>query len=131
LSLQLKHLPKLPSDDIALYTITSDSTLRIFLPVLDAPTRLQLHASLDKHRFLTASNQRSLNSRIFLLDRDIFKADQMHYGDSAIGHAREGSVSDEGRRQRLKDVVSEGWDMFAGILDDGSVVVRALAVRPS
>ena len=34
-------------DDLILYTITSDATLRIFLPVLDAPQRLQLHASLD------------------------------------------------------------------------------------
>jgi hypothetical protein len=38
---------------------------------------------------------------------------------------------DESQRRRLTELYEEGWDLFARILDDGSIVIQALAVgRP-
>jgi hypothetical protein len=35
---------------------------------------------------------------------------------------------DEARRRRVKEVIDEGWDLFARVMSDGSVLVTAVAV---
>ena len=37
--------------------------------------------------------------------------------------------TDESQRRRLTELYEEGWDLFCRILDDGSIVIRAVAVR--
>ena len=39
------------------------------------------------------------------------------------------SKVDESQRRRLTELYEEGWDLFCRILDDGSIVIRAVAVR--
>jgi len=39
------------------------------------------------------------------------------------------SKTDESQRRRLKELYEEGWDLFCRILNDGSIVIRAVAVR--
>ena len=39
------------------------------------------------------------------------------------------SKTDESQRRRLTELYEEGWDLFCRILDDGSIVIRAVAVR--
>ena len=41
------------------------------------------------------------------------------------------SKAGESQRRRLTELYEEGWDLFCRILDDGSIVIRAVAVRPS
>ena len=59
-------------DDGILYTVTEDATLRIFMPVLDSPQRVQLHATVDLFTavpFSVASQVRTSN--IYWLDREV------------------------------------------------------------
>jgi hypothetical protein len=112
-------------DDLILYTITSDSILRIFLPVLDSPRRLQLHASLDIFAalpFSVASGLSSSKSAVFWLDREVV-------GDTLKGILGTTALDvEDGERKRLKDIQDEGWDLFLRVSGDGSIVVSAVAV---
>jgi hypothetical protein len=118
-------------DDVVLYTTTSDSTLRVFLPVLDSPQRLQLHVSLDLFsslpfsvatKYLTESNTSSPASRIFSIDRQLVR--------TAIAAILDKHPHPEdAARVRLKEIYDEGWDLFLRVLSDGSVLVTAVAVR--
>ncbi|KAF7306783.1 WD repeat protein [Mycena indigotica] len=106
-------------DDLILYTITSDSTLRIFFPVLDSPQCLQLHLSLDLFSSMPSSVVSRL-SRIFWLDRAIM--------DSSINHIlRNEPETDSARVKRLLEIQQEGWDLFLRVLEDGSVTISAVA----
>jgi hypothetical protein len=113
------------SDDLILYTITSDAVLRLFLPVLDAPEHLQLHASLDLYSSLpysVAADQSSSASTIFWLDRLMV--------GKVIDHILKHELQqDDGRKRRIKEIHDEGWDLFLRVLANGSIVVTALAVR--
>jgi hypothetical protein len=103
--------------------VTSDSTLRIFLPVLDSPQHLQLHASLDLFSslpFPIASNYSKSHSNVFWLGREVI-------GDVLITILKNQS-EDDGRNRRLREIKEEGWDLFLRVLRDGSVVVTAVAV---
>jgi hypothetical protein len=114
----------LKSDDLILYSVTSDATLRIFLPVLDSPQYLQLHASLDLFSsipFIIASKL-STNSAVFWLDREII-------GNSIAAALKNETDSDHARIRRLQEIKDEGWDLFLRVLEDGSAVVTAVAVR--
>ncbi|KAH6916877.1 WD repeat-containing protein [Coprinopsis sp. MPI-PUGE-AT-0042] len=110
-------------DDLILYTITSDAVLRIFLPVLDAPEYLQLHASLDLYSSLpysVAADQASSASTIFWLDRLVV--------GKVIDHILKYELQqDDGRKRRIREIHDEGWDLFLRVLADGSIVVTALA----
>ncbi|KDQ14428.1 hypothetical protein BOTBODRAFT_159267, partial [Botryobasidium botryosum FD-172 SS1] len=114
-------------EDVVLFTITSDYTLRIFFPVVDSPHALQLHASLDRFSFLPPSPQNpealQTGSTIFPLDREVMS--------TFLACASEGSPptneTDEGRQNRINEIQKEGWDLFARVLSDGSVVIRAIA----
>ncbi len=112
------------SDDLTLYTITSDATLRIFLPVLDAPQYVQLHASLDIFSSLPFSIASQVTtSRVFFLDRGVMS-------DALSAALATMSTSDEdARSRRLRDMKSESWDLFLRVLGDGSLIVQAVAVR--
>ncbi|TFK30799.1 WD repeat-containing protein [Coprinopsis marcescibilis] len=110
-------------DDLILYTISSDSVLRIFLPVLDAPEYLQLHGSLDLFSSLpysVAEDQSASESTIFWLDRRTI--------GTVIGYLLTHQLKqDNGRKRRIQEIHDEGWDLFLRILADGSIVVTALA----
>lgn len=111
------------SDDLILYTITSDATLRIFLPVLDAPQYVQLHASLDIFSSLPFSIASQVTaSRVFLLDRGVM-SDALSVALAAM------NTSDEdARSRRLQDMKAESWDLFLRVLQDGSLIIQAVAV---
>ncbi|OCB85636.1 hypothetical protein A7U60_g7286 [Sanghuangporus baumii] len=110
-------------DDLILYTVTTDATLRIFLPVLDTPHFLQLHASLDV--FSDATDRIEYNdneSNIFWLHKDT-----LANSFKAILHGNHGKNIDETSFRRLKEMNTEGWDFFVRVFPDNSLVVRAVA----
>ncbi|CAK5280165.1 unnamed protein product [Mycena citricolor] len=113
-------------DDLILYTITTDSTLRIFLPVLDSPEHLQLHASLDLFSSIPFSitGKMPASSSIFWLDRQMV--------DRCLSVASDESNAQENPRiRRMKEIKDEGWDLFLRIVDDGSAVITAVAASLS
>ncbi|KAJ7596877.1 RAVE protein 1 C terminal-domain-containing protein [Mycena floridula] len=108
-------------DDQILYTITSDSTLRIFLAVLDSPRQLQLHAALNLFSSLPFSVASTAPaSTIFWLDREILN-------NSLSRILRNASDPEDARYKRLQEIKDEGWDLFLHVLEDGSVVITAVA----
>ena len=112
------------SDDPILYTITTDATLRIFMPVIDLPQYLQLHSSLDTFSslpFAVACQQ--THSSVFWLDREVMC--------TALNRvlAESSSAEEDARRRRIREITEEGWDVFLRVLNDGSLVVQAVAVR--
>lgn len=113
--------------DTILYTVTADSTIRIFMPVLDSPDHLQLHASLDLHSFEIS---RGLGStpRICWLDRDAIATALNKGFERPVEGTPEEVEEEEARRSRLKHIVDEGWDLFASVSNNGTVVVRAITV---
>ena len=112
-------------DDLILYTVSTDETLRIFLPVLDTPQHLQLHASVD----LYSVDKRAVlpdydrHSSIFWLHKDTLSTSFKEV--LAANVAR----TEETRYRRLQEMNDEGWDLFARVFPDGSIIVRAVAVR--
>ena len=113
-------------DDPILYTTTSDATLRIFMPVLDAPQYLQLHTALDTFSslpFSVASQQAA--SAVFWLDREV-----LHAALKVI-LAESQTAEEDARRRRVREIAEEGWDLFLRVLGDGSLVVQAVAVGSS
>ncbi|KAF8641123.1 hypothetical protein AX17_000765 [Amanita inopinata Kibby_2008] len=123
-SLSWRHSQASSRDDLILYTVSLDSTLRIFMPVLDLPYHLQLHASLDPFSCLPFSLASKYanpsDSMIFWLDREI------------VGQALKSTLDklphkEDARSRRIRDILDEGWDLFFRILSDGSIVVTAIA----
>ncbi|KAJ3516450.1 hypothetical protein NLJ89_g1100 [Agrocybe chaxingu] len=111
------------SDDLILYSVTSDATLRIFFPVLDAPDYLQLHASLDLFSslpFSVVEQLESSSSSVFWLDRRTVEKVILYI-------LKDESQIDDARTRRIKEIKDEGWDLFLRVLADGSVVVTAVA----
>ena len=113
--------------DTILYTVTADSTVRIFMPVLDSPDHLQLHASLDLQSFGVSRGLESA-PRICWLDRDAVAAALNKDFERTLDGTPEEAEEEEARRSRLKHIVDEGWDLFALVSSDGTVVVRAVTV---
>ncbi|KLO15044.1 hypothetical protein SCHPADRAFT_871712 [Schizopora paradoxa] len=112
-------------DDLVLFTITIDSTLRIFLPVLDTPHFLQLHATLDHYSLMPGApddHQKNSTSNIFWLHDDTLEG-----VFSAILESHASSSIEDTQLRRIKEMHDGGWDCFARVLNDGSVVVRAVA----
>lgn len=108
-----------------MYTVTSDATLRIFLPILDVPDYLQFHASLDIYSSLPLSVAEQVghaDASIFWLDRQIVDIVVTRILDNPL-------LIDDARTTRVKEIRKENWDLFLRILADGSVVVNAVAVR--
>ncbi|KAF7339771.1 WD repeat protein [Mycena venus] len=118
-----RHSQASSRDDLILYTITSDSTLRIFLPVLDSPQYLQLHASLDLFSsipFSISSKLSTASSSVFWLDREIV-------GDCISATLKNETDSEHARFRRLQEIKDEGWDLFLRVIEDGSALVTAVA----
>lgn len=90
--------------------------LRIFAPVLDSPTHLQLQASFDTVSTIPPA-QRSFkhDSRIFLWDPCIFN-----------DYIRPFEGSDDYRK--VEKILDGGWDLFAVALVEGSLVLRGVIV---
>lgn len=112
------------SDDLIMYSITSDAILRIFFPVLDAPDFFQLHASLDLNSSLpvfVAEQLESIASTIFWLDRKVVE----RVTKNILSNQH---LTDDARIRRLREIEDESWDLFLRILVDGSIVVTAVAV---
>ncbi|EMD42152.1 hypothetical protein CERSUDRAFT_110689 [Gelatoporia subvermispora B] len=101
-------------DALALYTTTRDGTLRAFLPVLDTPNRLQLHAVLDQSSALPLTSKNRTSS-IFPLDRGIL--DAVIVADDP----------EDARVRRIREIKDAGWDLFLRVLSDGALVVQAIA----
>jgi hypothetical protein len=115
----------LHSADSILYTVTQDSVLRIFLPVLDSPHLLQLHASLDLFSslpFSVASNHpESPSSSVFWMDKGVL--------GNALKHTLNSRPKEEdARSRRIAEIQEEEWDLFLRVLADGSIIVTAVAV---
>lgn len=110
-------------DDLILYTITSDATLRVFLPVIDAPQQMQLHASLDVFSAVPFSLiNEATSSRVFWLDREVMSDALTQTVKSFV------EQQEDGRSRRVREIQEESWDLFLRVFTDGSLVVQALAV---
>ncbi|KAK7059134.1 regulator of (H+)-ATPase in vacuolar membrane [Paramarasmius palmivorus] len=112
-------------DDLILYTITADATLRIFLPVLDSPQYLQLHASIDlfssiPHN-LVATQREYQTSSVFWLDRQVLSQSLQQLVPKEKGDHEGASI------RRLRDIKEEAWDLFFRVAGDGSIVLTAVA----
>ncbi|KAH9996446.1 RAVE protein 1 C terminal-domain-containing protein [Russula vinacea] len=111
-------------DSPVLYTVTCDGTLRIFIPVLDSPQYLQLHAVLD----LSPSVSSLLPSRragnhspnVFSLSREVLRGVlKTVLADS--------SDANDPKLRRLEEICDGGWDMFMQVFPDNSLTIRAVA----
>jgi hypothetical protein len=113
-------------DSLVLYTVTCDAALRIFIPVLDSPQYLQLHATVDlcssmPSQPLSRQAEKPI-SGVFYLNRDVFSS-------VLTAVLTNMSDNDDAKIRRIKDIRDGGWDMFMHILPNGSLSIRALAVR--
>jgi len=113
--------------------MTSDNVTRIFMPVIDAPSHLQLHASVDRWSFQIGDPEPSrdehddeadIETPIFWLDRAAFLSGDVHHHE-----AHNSPDLEESRRRKLKEFADDDWELFAYITKNGSFVVRALTVR--
>lgn len=114
-------------DDLILFTVTSDATLRIFLPVLDTPHFLQFHSSLDAFSETSPqAHKQNLahQSSIFWLHKDTL-TDSF----TSILSSTNGASTDTSQYRRIKEMNDEGWDFFLRVFPDNSLVIRAVAVR--
>ena len=111
------------SDSPVLYTVTCDATLRIFIPVLDSPQFLQLHATLDLSSSvpsLPPSRKIGNNSPdIFSLSREVFR------GVLSTVLA-DSSDADDPKLRRLQEICDGEWDMFLQVFPDRSLTIRAV-----
>ncbi|KAG8915058.1 regulator of (H+)-ATPase in vacuolar membrane, partial [Tulasnella sp. 417] len=114
--------------DLTLYTVTDQDggTVRVYVPVLDAPNILQVHAVVDRYGFLPESSSPANGSRVFWLDKAVVR----QVLEAALQECESGGGNIEiaaRRKPLLQQMLDEGWDLFARILPDGSLVLRALA----
>lgn len=111
------------SDSPVLYTVTCDATLRIFIPVLDSPQFLQLHATLDLSSSvpsLPPSQKIGSNSPdVFSLSREVLR------GVLSTVLA-DSSDADDPKLRRLQEICDGEWDMFLQVFPDRSLTIRAV-----
>jgi hypothetical protein len=115
-------------DDLMLYTITTDGTIRVFCPVLDQPNYLQLHGALDAYSSLPLSFHPSSSKGLspsagFVLDREVMCVAFTKVLEDCD------KTNDDSGIHRLRGVLDEGWDLFLHVHEDRSLVVGAIAVR--
>jgi hypothetical protein len=112
------------SDAPILYTVTCDATLRIFVPVLDFPQHMQLHATLDLSLSVPSlppsRNIGGMPSNVFYLDREIF-------GNVLKTLLTEESDANNAKLRRFQDICSGEWDMFMQVFPGGTLTIRAIA----
>jgi hypothetical protein len=113
-----------------LHTITTDGTIRVFLPVLDQQNYLQLHGALDAYSslplsFHPSSSKNSAPPTGFVLDREVMCAAFARILKDCDKN------SDDSGIHRLREIHDEGWDLFLHVHEDGSLIVGGVAVRTS
>ncbi|KAE9408257.1 WD repeat-containing protein [Gymnopus androsaceus JB14] len=118
-NLSWRHSQASSRDDLILYTITSDSTLRIFFPVLDSPQHLQLHAAIDLYSSIPSSLDSTPSSNVFWLDREVISQSL----ERILGKDLE---IDDVKTRRLRDIKDEGWDLFLRVVENGGIVLTAV-----
>ncbi|KAH9969083.1 WD repeat-containing protein [Russula dissimulans] len=110
-------------DSPVLYTVTRDATLRIFIPVLDSPQRMQLHATLDLSTAAPSlpppRKMDNLSSNVFYLDRETFRS-------VLTTVLKDASDTDNTKLRRLQEICNDEWDMFMQVIPDGTLTVRAV-----
>jgi hypothetical protein len=113
-----------------MYTVTSDGTIRVFLPVLDQQNYLQLHGALDAYSslplsFHSSTSKISAPATGFALDREVACATF-----AKILKECDKNNEDSGTH-RLREIQDERWDLFLHVHEDRSMVVGGVAVRTS
>ncbi|KAJ4485959.1 RAVE protein 1 C terminal-domain-containing protein [Lentinula aciculospora] len=123
-NLSWRHSQASSRGDLILYTVTSDSTLRIYFPVLDSPQYLQLHAAIDLYSSIpssfTVNLARTPSSAVFWLDREVI----IQTLEKVLNR---GSELDDVKTRTLQDIQEEGWDLFLRVIEDGGLVLTAVA----
>ncbi|KAJ3916631.1 RAVE protein 1 C terminal-domain-containing protein [Lentinula edodes] len=122
-NLSWRHSQASSRDDLILYTITSDSTLRIYFPVLDSPQYVQLHAAIDLYSSISpslATASVKTSSAVFWLDRQVISQtlEKLLNQDPDL---------DDVKTRTLRDIQEEGWDLFLRVIEDGCLVLTAVA----
>ena len=112
------------SDAPILYTVTCDATLHIFIPVLDSPQYMQLHATLDLSpsvpSFLPSRTTGGISSNVFYLGREMFRSVLKTLLTGA-------SDANDTKLRRFQEICDGEWDMFMQVFSDGSLTIRAVA----
>ncbi|KZP10552.1 hypothetical protein FIBSPDRAFT_922313 [Athelia psychrophila] len=129
-ALTWRHSDAASRDDLVpLYTVTSDAVLRIFMPVLDSLQYLQLHGAIDvpfnRPSRKGKGKADQADSSVFWLDRTVVRDAFRGYLATPLG--KDEGEDGERWRSRAKEVVEEGWDLFMRIMQDGSVIITAVA----
>jgi hypothetical protein len=108
------------SDSPVLYTVTRGATLRIFIPVLDSPQYLQLHATLDLSQTAPSLPPGNHSPNVFPLSREVLRGVlKTVLADS--------SDANDPKLRRLQEICDGGWDMFMQVFPDNSLTIRAVA----
>ncbi|KAG8923955.1 regulator of (H+)-ATPase in vacuolar membrane [Tulasnella sp. 418] len=110
-------------EDLILFTWTPDYTVRIYFPVLDAPGLLQLHATVDRFSFHPDPLSSQEGSRIFWLDKEIITNSLK----TCVASDDLRDEVSERRKKRLQEVLDGSLDVFARVMSDGSIALRAVA----
>ncbi|QRW12028.1 WD repeat-containing protein [Ceratobasidium sp. AG-Ba] len=95
------------------------------MSVLDSPDHLKLHTSVDFHSFGVPRSV-GISSRICWMDRDAVIAALNKNFERPLEGSLDQQDEEKARRDRLRTIVNEGWDLFAIVSGDGTVVVRAV-----
>jgi hypothetical protein len=111
------------SDSPVLYTVTCDATLRIFIPVLDSPQIMQLHATLDLSpsvpSLLPSRNTGNDSQNVFTLDREVIRC-------VLTTVLADSSDPNDLKLRRLHEICDGGWDLFMQVFPGGSLTIRAV-----
>lgn len=112
------------SDSPVLYTVTCDATLRIFIPVLDSPQKMQLHATLELSPSVPSlppsRNTGNESPNVFTLDREVIRG-------VLTAVLADSSDPNDPELRRLHEICDDGWDLFMQVFPEGSLTIRAVA----
>ncbi|KAF8140396.1 RAVE protein 1 C terminal-domain-containing protein [Boletus edulis] len=118
-----RYSPSSRSGDPTMFTITSDSVLRIFLPVVDSPQRLQLHLAVD---ISSPSVPSAVSQPMSRPESEIIWLDKEVIGTAVKAVLKVSEVKST-NISRLRDFEEEDWDLFLRVLADGSLLLSAVA----
>ena len=123
------------NSDPFLYTITTNSVLRIYSPVLDDPSWFQLLLTLDSKSFAPPPVRLSgkgkafvppaMQGQIWPLDAEIIRAEAILELET-LGNQASGAAAQI--RKILESLAAEECDVFVWLGDDGSVALRSVIV---
>ncbi|ORY25155.1 RAVE protein 1 C terminal-domain-containing protein [Naematelia encephala] len=120
---------KTQSGDAYLYTITSNSVLRVYSPVLDDPTWFQLLSSSDHRAFVINGSGKKgkemdqARGAIWVLDADVVRQTLT----AEMGRVKEGPKKPSVEiQQALEGLESGEYDLVAWVGKDGRFVLRSI-----